>query len=98
MRVEVRVCHLHCTNSGLKQRFLIDRTGKKGDESELLRIIQHREETKEIPERLMGSAVLICARVNSMFHEILGNNCGDLGAMSLSSESCENALVLSRGV
>ena len=59
MRVEGRVCHLHYTNSGLNQRFQIDRTGEKGDVSELLllpRILQHREETKKIPERLMGSA------------------------------------------
>jgi len=33
-----------------------------------------------------------------MFHEILGKNCGALGANTLSSESCVNALVLSRGV
>jgi hypothetical protein len=57
MRVEGKVCHLPCTNSGLNQRFQIDRTGEKGDVSEVLpRILQHREETEKIPERLMGSA------------------------------------------
>jgi hypothetical protein len=103
MRVEeVRVCHLPCTNSGLKQRILIDSKAKKGDESELpllSRILQHREETREIPWTLDGKcAVLIYMSVNSMFHKILEKNCGDLSANPLSSESCVNALVLSRGV
>jgi hypothetical protein len=52
------VCYLLCTNSGLKQRFTIDRTAEMGDECVLLllRVLQHSEETREIPKYLMGSA------------------------------------------
>ena len=43
----------------LQVEISIDRAAEMGDDSELLllpRILQHSEETREIPERLRGSA------------------------------------------
>jgi len=54
---------------------------------------------KENPRTLDGKCtVLIYASVNAVSQDLLKKNCGDLSANPLSSESCVNALVLSRGV